>query len=248
MTSMPPLVAVAHGSADPRSAATVSELLDLVRSRAPGLDVRAAFLGHAAPSVPAVLGGLSGPAVVLPLLLTPAYHSKLDLPGQLRGYSRVLYGSTLGPHPLLIDAAERRLGTAPDPGTAVVLAAAGSSDPGANAAIRGMAAMWQAVRRQDAGGWHSVAPAYACAPPTHPALSHTVDEAVRSLRAAPGVRRVVVSTYLLAPGFFADRIRTSAQAAGADLVSSALGALPEIADLILERYTVTAGDICLRSA
>jgi len=235
--TLPPLVAVAHGSADPRSGATVSELLDLVRSRAPGLDVRAAFLGHAAPSVPAVLGGLSGPAVVLPLLLTAAYHSKVDLPAQLRGFSRVLYGPALGPHPLLIDAAERRLGTAPAPGTAVVLAAAGSSDPAAHAAIRGMAATWQAT-----GGWHSVVPAYACA------ASPTVDETVRSLRAAPGVRRVVVSTYLLAPGFFADRIRTSALVAGADSVSPALGALPEIADLILERYTVTAGDICLRSA
>jgi sirohydrochlorin ferrochelatase len=234
MTSLPPLVAVAHGSADPRSGATVSELLDLVRSRAPGLDVRAAFLGHAAPSVAAVLGGLDGePAVVLPLLLTAAYHSKVDLPAQLRGHSAVLYGPTLGPDPLLIDAAERRMAAAPDPHTAVVLAAAGSSDPAANATTRGIAATWQVTR-----GWHSVVPA-------HP---HTVAEAVRGLRATPGVSRVVVSTYLLAPGFFADRIRSQALAAGADLVAPALGALPEIADIVLERYTATAGDICLRSA
>jgi sirohydrochlorin ferrochelatase len=244
MTSQPPLVAVAHGSADPRSGATVSELLDLVRSRAPGLDVRAAFLGHAAPSVSAVLGGLDGaPAVVLPLLLTAAYHSKVDLPRQLRGHSAVLYGPTLGPDPLLINAAERRMATAPDPHTAVVLAAAGSSDPAANATIRGIAATWQVTR-----GWHSVTPAYASAPPAHPAHLQTVTEAVRALRGAAGVRRVVVSTYLLAPGFFADRIRVQALAAGADLVAPALGALPEIADIVLERYTVTAGDIWLRSA
>jgi sirohydrochlorin ferrochelatase len=238
MTPLPPLVAVAHGSADPRSGATVSELLDLVRSRAPGLDVRAAFLGHAAPSVSAVLGGLAGaPAVVLPLLLTSAYHSKVDLPAQLRGHSAALYGPTLGPDPLLINAAERRMATARDPRTAVVLAAAGSSDPAANATIRGVAATWQVTR-----GWHSVTPAYASAG------SPTVAEAVRALRGAPGVRRVVVSTYLLAPGFFADRIRTQARAAGADFVAPALGALPEIADIVLERYTVTAGDICLQSA
>jgi sirohydrochlorin ferrochelatase len=238
MTSLPPLVAVAHGSADPRSAATVSDLLDLVRSRAPGLDVRAAFLGHAAPSVPAVLGGLpDGQAVVLPLLLTAAYHSKADLPAQLRGYSRVLYGPVLGPHPLLINAAQRRLGTAPASDTAVVLAAAGSSDPAANATIRGIAATWQVTR-----GWHSVVPAYASA------ASPTVGEAVRALRGTPGVRRVVVSTYLLAPGYFADRIRSDALAAGADLVAPALGALPEIAEIILERYTLTTGDIWLRSA
>jgi sirohydrochlorin ferrochelatase len=239
MTS-PPLVAVAHGSADPRSGATVSELLDLVRSRAPGLDVRTAFLGHAAPSVPAVLGGLPGPVVVLPLLLTAAYHSKIDLPRQLRGRSSVRYGPVLGPHPLLIDGAERRMASAGNfdrSSTGVVLAAAGSSDPAANATVRGMAATWAATR-----GWHSVVPAYASA------SSPRVDQATRALLETPGIRRVVVSTYLLAPGVFADQIRDTAFTAGACAVSPALGALPEIADVILERYTAAVGDICLQSA
>jgi sirohydrochlorin ferrochelatase len=129
------------------------------------------------------------------------------------------------------------MATAPDPRTAVVLAAAGSAGPAANATIRGIAASWQLTR-----GWHSVVPAYASA------AAPTVGEAVRALRETTGVRRVVVSTYLLAPGFFADRIRVQALAAGADLVAPALGALPEIADIVLERYMVTAGDICLRSA
>ena len=40
----PPLVAVAHGSRDPRSAATISALVEVVRARNPELDVRAAFL------------------------------------------------------------------------------------------------------------------------------------------------------------------------------------------------------------
>src|SRR6201999_3886237 len=79
----PPLIAVAHGSSDPRAAASVGTLLDLVRQRAetagfPGLDVRAAYLGHAAPSLAQALAALDGgprdrEAVVLPLLLTAAY-------------------------------------------------------------------------------------------------------------------------------------------------------------------------------
>jgi sirohydrochlorin ferrochelatase len=47
---------------------------------------------------------------------------------------------------------------------------------------------------------------------------------------------VVVATYLLAPGLFADRIRESSLAAGAAAVSPALGACPEVADVMLDRF------------
>jgi sirohydrochlorin ferrochelatase len=228
-----PLVGVAHGSANLRAAATVDSLLSLVRSRSDlGLDVRVAFLTRAAPSVPAVLGSLSGPAVVLPLLLTAAYHSKIDLPLQLASVrTPVLYGPVLGPHPLLLSAAERRitsLGPLDRSSTGVVLAAAGSSDASAGRSMRSVAASWQMT-----GGWHSVVPAYASA------ASPSVGSAVRSLLGVPGVRRVVVATYLLAPGVFADQIHEAGLAAGAWGVSDALGALPEVADVILERYRAT---------
>ena len=51
-----------------------------------------------------------------------------------------------------------------------------------------------------------------------------------------GARRVVVASYLLAPGLFADRIRDASLAAGAAAVSPALGAAPEVADVVLDRY------------
>ena len=51
-----------------------------------------------------------------------------------------------------------------------------------------------------------------------------------------GAPRVVVATYLLAPGLFADRIRQSALDAGAAAVSPALGACPEVADVLLDRF------------
>jgi sirohydrochlorin ferrochelatase len=229
------LVAVAHGSADPRAAAAIGGLAPLVARRAAerGLSVpelRVAYLGHAAPSVPQVMRtfGPGGHVTVLPLLLTAAYHSKTDIPRVLaRSGLPVTYGEPLGPHPLLLRALERRLPETAfeDPAqTGVVLAAAGSSDPAANATITRLAAQWQA-----GAGWFAVRPAYASAANPTPA------RAVAELLAA-GARRVVVASYLLAPGLFADRIRDEALAAGAAAVSPALGATPEVADVILDRY------------
>jgi sirohydrochlorin ferrochelatase len=232
------LVAVAHGSADPRASATVAELAALARQRRPGLDLRTAFLGHAPPSLPQVLGTIqAGRAVrVMPLLLTAAYHSKTDIPRMLARVQRpdVSYGATLGPHPLLISALEHRLAEADpvalaDPArTAVVLAAAGSSDSGANATIAGMAAQWQART-----GWRAGCPAYASAAGPSPA------EAVTALLKT-GAPRVVVATYLLAPGLFTDRIREASLAAGAAAVSPALGACAEVADVLLGRFEEAA--------
>jgi sirohydrochlorin ferrochelatase len=233
------LVAVAHGSADPRAAAAIGELVPLVARRAAdrGLsvpDLRVAYLGHAAPSVPQVVRtfGPDTQVTVLPLLLTAAYHSKTDIPRVLaRAGKQVTYGAPLGPHPLLLRALERRL---PETAfehpaeTGVVLAAAGSSDPEANATIARLAAQWQA-----AAGWFAVRAAYASA------VSPTPAQAVTELLRA-GARRVVVASYLLAPGLFADRIRDASLAAGAAEVSPALGALTEVADIVLDRYQEAA--------
>ena len=217
------------------------------RSRAGGrvgcIEVRAAFLDHCAPSLPAVLGSLADgrarSCVVVPLLLTAAYHSKSDIPAQLAAADASIAGgvavrcaATLGPHPLLLAALERRLreaGVGVDSAadrarTAVVLAAAGSSDPAANATIVGLAARWQRDR-----GWRAVVPAYASAAGPSPA------EAVAALR-DHSRGPVVVATYLLAPGYFADKISAASLAAGASAVSDALGAAPEVADVVLARY------------
>jgi sirohydrochlorin ferrochelatase len=242
------LVAVAHGSKDPRAAATVHSLLGVVAERARtlagGVGVRAAFLDHCAPSLPQVLGSLEDgrarSCIVVPLLLTAAYHSKSDIPAQLAaaaaagagGGVLVRCAATLGPHPLLLAALERRLreaGVGVDSAadrarTAVVLAAAGSSDPAANATIADLAAGWQRDR-----GWRAVVPAYASAAGPSPA------EAVAAL-GADNRGPVVVATYLLAPGYFADKIRAASVAAGASAVSNALGAAPEVADVVIARY------------
>ena len=248
-------MAVAHGSADPRAAAAIGDLVPLVAARAAarGLSVpelRVAYLGHAAPSLPQVMRAFGPDArvTVLPLLLTAAYHSKTDIPRVLARAGagmRITYGEPLGPHPLLLRALERRLPEVALENPAevgVVLAAAGSSDPAANATIARLAAQWQAGT-----GWFAVRPAYAspaaaggqgstaAAGGQGSTAAATPAQAVTELRKA-GARRVVVASYLLAPGLFADRIRDASLAAGAAAVSPALGATPEVADVVLDRY------------
>ncbi|WP_317634063.1 CbiX/SirB N-terminal domain-containing protein, partial [Kitasatospora sp. DSM 101779] len=106
--------------------------------------------------------------------------------------------------------------------TGVVLAAAGSSDPAADAATRAVAETWRRSR-----GWAGVEVAYASA------AGPRVPEAVAALREA-GADTVAVAPYLLAPGLLPDRIAAAAD--GADLLAGVLGAAPEVAELLLRRY------------
>jgi sirohydrochlorin ferrochelatase len=143
---------------------------------------------------------------------------------------------------LLQRALEGRLAEIPGGGpfapheTAVVLAAAGSSDPAANNVITELASGWQALR-----GWQAVLPAYASA------VSPTPADAVAAAREG-GARHVLVASYLLSPGVFADQIRRDCLAAGADGVSPVLGARPEIADVVLSRYAETLADAAAAAA
>ena len=220
----PPLVAVAHGSRDPAASVATLAVVDAVRGRRPDLDVRIAFLDHAAPRLADLVGSLDEPFVVVPLLLGAAYHSRVDIPAALApAGGRAVQADVLGPDPLLLRALERRLAEVDvatgDPSTAVVLAAAGSTDPGAVDAVRRLAADWRAA------GWWDVAPAYASA------ATPTVEDAVRALRSA-GAPRVAVASYLLFPGLFADALAR----AGADVTTGPLTDAPEVVSLVLQRY------------
>ncbi|WP_181799526.1 sirohydrochlorin chelatase [Kitasatospora acidiphila] len=225
------LLLIAHGSRDPRHAATVDALVSEVRAQRPGLEVATAYLDHCAPRLSQVVARL-GSAVAVPLLLNRAYHAKHDIPAALRsaGAAGMPVADVLGPSPLLLAALERRLAQAGldlarRAATGVVLAAAGSSDPAADAATRALAADWQ--RRH---GWGAVAVAYASA------NGPRVPDALAELRARGGVERTAVAPYLLAPGVLPDRIAAAAAEAGADVLAPVLGAAPEVARLLLTRY------------
>lgn len=229
----PVLLVIAHGSRDPRHAATVHALVERVRSLRPGLRVETGFLDFNVPSVHGVLDSLAvegvRDVVALPLLLTRAFHAKADIPAVLRDAPprlRIRQADVLGPSPLLLAALERRLyegGLTPadKSSTGVVLASAGSSDPEAIAVIADIAREWWHT------GWCAVRPAFASA-----SLPRTED-AVAELRAL-GCERVAVAPYVLAPGFLPDRIARGA--AGADVLADVLGPAPEVARVLLERY------------
>ncbi|MFE9483057.1 sirohydrochlorin chelatase [Streptomyces spororaveus] len=221
----PTLVAVAHGSRDPRALHTARALLERVRELRPRLDVRLGHIELNEPLLDDTLGGLSGSAVLVPLLLGRGYHVKRDLPAAAARARHLLtrVAAPLGPHPLLVEALYERLletGWTPAPGSAVVLAAAGSRDPDAAADTRRTAALLS-----ERLGGTPVTCAYASA------AAPSAPEAVRAL-AARGHHRIAVASYFAAPGRFA----TQTAAAAPGLAAAPLGDHPALARLLLHRY------------
>ncbi|GAA4920874.1 sirohydrochlorin chelatase [Streptomyces coeruleoprunus] len=228
----PALVAVAHGSRDPRALPAVTALLDRVRELRPDLTVR---LGHIELNEPLLTDTLDtlpdgSAAVLVPLLFSRGHHVKHDLPQAAASAAprvHVRVAAPLGPHPLLAEALHARLTEAgwtarhgADPATAVVLAAAGSRDPESAADTRRTARLLSARL-----GGTPVVPAYASA------AAPTVAEAVRAL-AARGHHRVAVASCFTAPGLFATRAAADAPW----LAAAPLGPHPALARLVLHRY------------
>jgi sirohydrochlorin ferrochelatase len=208
------LLLIAHGSRDPRYAASFDTLC--LGLRREGHAAQVGHLGLCGPDVVEAArrlarvtpGDPAEPIVAVPMFLNHGYHVAHDVPaviGQARAAlasrARIVVAEPLGPDPLLTEALEsrlRELGVWPgDPDTAVVLASAGTSDPAARGALEAMAGRWART------GWHSVIPAYAAA------AAPDAARAVASARAA-GARDVVIASYFLAPGLLADRIATAA--------------------------------------
>jgi sirohydrochlorin ferrochelatase len=201
----------------------VLQIADAVRSRRPGLDVRVASVELVPPDVPTALAAVPAAArvVLVPLLLSSGYHDRVDIPAAIAAARPgTVKARVLGPDALLAAALADRLREAGRrDGDAVVLAAAGSSDSDAVDSVHGQAGLLAELL----GTPVSVGFGSAARP--------DVAAAVAAARAS-GATRVGVAPYLLAPGFFATRLR----AAGADLVAAPLGAHPAVVELVLRRY------------
>jgi sirohydrochlorin ferrochelatase len=241
----PALIALAHGSRDPRHAETVTDLVDEVRRLRPDLRIEPAFLELSTPSFATVVRRLVKAGheeiVVVPLLLTEAYHAKVDVPAALAEAMATHEGlrlrstAVLGLEACFLQVLDERMRTALKEARvreldALVLAGAGSSDSLANQSVARLARVW--------GNRHKLPVTAAFASSAPPAAG----EAVRAFR-SEGRRHVAVASLFLAPGFLPDRVRDLALEAGAVAVSDPLGAHHEVARVVVARYLVGALDL-----
>jgi sirohydrochlorin ferrochelatase len=227
------LVAASHGTASPAGQAAIRGLVEAVARRRPDLAVREAFVDVQQPDVPTVLAGLQEETRVVPLLLSAGYHVHVDLAEASASSELVSVTRALGPDQRLVKVLAKRLQQAGlRRGDRVVLACAGSTDSRAVSDCEATARMLSGFLGMDvATGYISAA---------EPELRSAVAaERARIARRRLAGRhaRVVVASYLLAPGYFA----SLAAGCGADLVSLPLLVPNEepskdLVDLVLDRF------------
>ncbi|MET1036872.1 MAG: CbiX/SirB N-terminal domain-containing protein [Aeromicrobium sp.] len=228
------LVATSHGTDVPAARTAITALVEAVREAAPHLDVHEAFVDVQLPRVDTAVDLVTGLAVVVPLLLAPGFHVHVDIQGAAdRPWATA--APTLGPDDRLTATMCRRLvqaGATRD--DVVVLGAAGSTDVGARASIdvaaRLLGAAWGSPVEVGYVGGSGV----------------PIAEVVQ--RAAATGRRVVIASYLVAPGFFFDGLG----ACGADVVTRPLldgtTVEPDLVSLVLDRFAEAAGHLDWASA
>lgn len=223
------LVAASHGTSVPDARVAVGALVDAVREASPHLDVRVAFVDVEEPRVDRVVESVGGLSVVVPLLLAPGFHVHVDIARAVDRPTSVA-ARTLGPDGRLTSLLQKRLfesrATSED---VVVLGAAGSTDVRARQSV-------DAAARALGAAWGSPIPVGYVGGSGLP-LAEIVDQVSRS------GRRVVMASYVMAPGFFYERML----AGGADVVTRPLldgtSVDPDMVSLVLDRFAEGAGQL-----
>ena len=220
MTRSATLIACSHGTRSLGAQALVTSLVAAVGARRPGTPVLELFVDVQEPALATTLPLVAGEVVVVPLFLSGGFHLNHDIRRAVARRQRAVVAAPLGPDPLLTDLQVRRLGEAGwQPGDAVVLAASASSDRRAVRDVERASALLRdrldtEVSVGVVGG-----------------AGVQVADAVAVARRHG--RRVVVSSYLLMPGYFHAQVL----AAGADVTSAPLltGAPPSELIALVER-------------
>ncbi|NMR29575.1 sirohydrochlorin chelatase [Crystallibacter degradans] len=229
---MPPvLIACAHGTSNPAGRRAIDALRHEVARLRPGTEVLEAYVDVQEPALPDVVAALPAGrrAVVVPLLLSVGYHTSVDISQAVASRPDTCAAEPLGPDARLAALLQERLvesGAAND--DAVVLAAAGSSLAAATGAVAELAGMLRKLRSGPvtAGFGASARPSVA------EAVAAARQGSAKAESAGVGSARVVVASYLLAPGFFHDKLA----GAGANIVTGPLLPHPVLARLVLDRY------------
>jgi sirohydrochlorin ferrochelatase len=232
----PTLLAISHGTSSATGAGAVATLVDAVAEHlGDEAPVHAGFVDVQQPDVPACLAGLRDTTTVLvPLLLSAGFHVHVDLREDVDAVAttgqQVILAGALGPDERLVDLLERRLRTAGlADGDVIVLAAAGSSDA-------------RAVADCERTGAHLAARTGLPVRVGYIAnATPQLAEVVAATRFEHPGARVVVASYLLAPGYF----QTLAEKAGGDVTTPPLllpdaEAPAELVEIVVDRYRAAA--------
>jgi sirohydrochlorin ferrochelatase len=217
------LVLVAHGTRKQQGVAMVGAIAERV-SASLGRRVHVSFVDVLGPTPSEVLSQMPDePVVLVPAFLSSGYHVTSDIPEHVEasGHPDVTVTEALGPGPQLVRVLADRLaesGWRRD--DSVILAAAGTSDRGAQRDLHTMATWLSAIT----GSRVELAFAATGTPRVADAVT-----AIRRRRRG----RVVVASHLLSEGLFQDRLRAS----GADLVTEPLGTHPGLIRLVANRFS-----------
>lgn len=193
---LPSIGLISHGTSSPEGRTVIEDLAAAVahdlRSRGLAEEIMLGHVDVQQPDVAEVLSALprDSPVVLVPLLLSPGYHVHVDLTEAVReARGDIRMTPTLGPDPRLAQLLAQRLPRLEDEDQ-VVLAAAGSSDDRANEACLEVAdSLALELSKPVVAGFHSGG-------------GDRLGDIVEQKRRGGG--RVVLSSYLLAPGFFQD--------------------------------------------
>ncbi|MGO4535985.1 sirohydrochlorin chelatase [Leifsonia sp. 2MCAF36] len=225
-------VLASHGTASADGQLAVRRLVERVAASLP-FPVLGCHVDVEQPDVASTLASaaaLADRAIVVPLLLSAGFHVFVDLADSAAASPiPTTVSPALGPDIRLVQVlATRLLEAGYRPGDEVVLAAAGSTD------------------RRAVADCHRTASLLAgrlAAPVTVgfiSAATPSLPEAVSIARRRTPDARVLIATYLLAPGYFA----TLTKGAGADLVSSPLltpeSTPQELIDVVVDRVEALA--------
>jgi sirohydrochlorin ferrochelatase len=221
------LVLTAHGSADPRSAASAHEVAHTIRMLRRDVDVRVAFCEKNSPNLRDVLAATGRNAVVVPFLLADAYHARVDIPAMIRDSGPTCpQADVLGEDDRLIAVLRQRsthAGVSPlDPGVGVIVTAVGSSRPQANTCTALVADYLVQHTR-----WTATI-AFATGP--RPTLAQAAD-----ILRERGATRLVIAPWFLAHGRITDRVADFARANGIAMAAP-LGPHRLVAETVLDRF------------
>ncbi len=224
--SMNRLVTVSHGTRL-RAGNLVGQVVTARAARRLGVPGTAAYVELARPSLGEALTERSRADlnIVVPMLLSTGVHLRRDIPEVVAGMGRpAVITRGLGPDPLLAEVVVRRLlGAGARRDDAVVLVAAGSSDPA------GLADLHRAGRLL-AGRWQG--PVRVA---TLSGLGPRVEEAASEARRA-GNGRLAMAPYLLARGHFATKAVRVARLQGIKVIADVIGPDPLVSQLVARRY------------